>query len=1010
MTDERMEEIYRQNPAMLKEFDEKASLIRKAKTSDLRAEIVTIPVHFIIVHAPGEEVGTGDNLSMDHILSQLQVMNEDFRRLNADATNTPSVFAAADSEVEFCLATIDPMGNPTDGITRYPTNQSFDPNEFTIKQETNWPRDTYLNIWVTPDIGALGYAYVPSISFLPNAVLDGVVCRTSAFGDIGFATHPVYNLGRTVTHEIGHYLGLGHIWRNDGCGADDGFDDTPKQDDENFGCRNHPSPSCSNGGDMFMNYMDYVDDDCMNAFTEDQNTYMHLILNGPRASLLNASAIVCSVGPPALLATIEVENVDCNGDLSGTATIFATGGVPDYLYSLDNLNFSTDSSFSNLPAGDHVAYIEDSEGTVFQVEFSISEPDPIEIFIEESVSPRCFEGSDGAITFSAIGGTEPYLNLTINGTQAFQLEPFDQLPGGFYLIEIEDANGCISMIETELINPDEFVVEVIDLQGIGCAGEPGSATAGSFGGTGEISFSLDGSIFTDFNVFEDLPMGLYTLFGEDELGCTAELDFIIDDYIPIVLDFEEINNVRCAGGSDASVAILADGGNSPFIFTLNESEMSANGSFQNLEAGPYDIIVTDQNGCTAELFVEITEPLPLTVSIQEIRPASCSGSDDGTINVSTAGGNGIIEYSIDGINFTTNPFFDQLESDVYLITVMDENGCTASVEFEIGESPPIQADLVDLGNISCFGASDGFIVLGASGGTGNYSYSIDGILFETSPSFESLSSGTYDGYVQDENGCIQHIQFEMTEPALLEIADETLRQVTCYGESTGAILFEVSGGTGLIDVSLNGQVFQQGDLIDFEGLEAGTYLIEVEDENNCSISKTYTISEPTQLVVDLIDISSDNGNGSGLVTIQITGGTPPYKANGSTFEQNEAYKLESLEAGDYEIIITDANGCQLAVPVLIPLNTSIDHTIKIELLLFPNPNDGGFFIRTNDQKVQEIEILSATGKKVLKRTVNRDLHEHQIQLFDLPSGVYIVRIALSNETVIYKKMAIQGKN
>jgi hypothetical protein len=377
--------------------------------------------------------------------------------------------------------------------------------------------------------------------------------------------------------------------------------------------------------------------------------------------------------------------------------------------------------------------------------------------------------------------------------------------------------------------------------------------------------------------------------------------------------------------------------------------------------------------------------------------------------VSTTGGNGVIEYSIDDINYTTDPFFDQLESDVYQITVMDENGCTASVEFEIGESPSIQVDVVALGNISCFGASDGFIELGASGGAGNYAYSLDGILFDTSPSFESLSSGTYDGYVQDENGCIQHIQFVMTEPALLEIADETLHQVKCNGESTGAILFEVKGGTGLIDVSLNGQVFQQGELIDFEGLEAGTYQVEVEDENNCSISTTYTISEPTPLVVDLIDISSDNGNGSGLVTIQLTGGTPPYIANGSTFDQNEAYKVENLEAGDYEIIFTDANDCQLAVPVVIPLNTGINHTSKNELLLFPNPNNGGFFIRANDQKVQEIEILSATGKRVLKRAVNQDVQEHQIKSHDIPAGVYLVRIELVNEIVVYKKMAIQGK-
>lgn len=1009
MTDERMEPVYAQNPEMLKEFDEKASLIRKAKTSNLRAEVVTIPVHFIIVHSPGEEVGTGDNLSMDHILSQLQVMNEDFRRLNSDAVNTPAVFAAADSEVEFCLATIDPMGNSTDGVTRYPTNQNFDPNEFSIKQETNWPRDTYLNIWVAPNIGALGYAYVPSTGFLPNAVLDGVVCRTSAFGDIGFATHPVYNLGRTVTHEIGHYLGLGHIWRNDGCGADDGFDDTPKQDDENFGCRNHPSPSCNNGGDMFMNYMDYVDDDCMNAFTVDQNTYMHLILNGPRSSLLTASDVVCSLGPSALLATIEIEHVECNGDQTGAATITATGGIPGYQYSLDNITFSADNIFSDLPAGDYIAYVEDSEGTIFQVEFSISEPDPVEIFVEDSVSPSCFDGSDGVIAFSATGGTEPYLNITINGTQVIPLEPYDQLPSGFYTIEVEDANGCISMTEIELVNPEELVLEVVDLQGIGCAGELGIITAGSFGGTGEISFSLDGTQFTDFNVFEDLSMGLYTLFGEDEFGCTAELDFTIDEYIPINVEFEEINHVLCAGDGDGSIVIVAEGGNSPFTYILNETEMSIDGSFQNLEAGAYDIVVSDQNGCTEEVFAEITEPQPLTISIQEVRPASCSGSEDGTIIVSSSGGNGIIEYSIDAITFSSDPFFDQLESNIYQVTVMDENGCTTSVEVEIGESPPIQLDVVNIGNITCFGAADGSVELGATGGAGDYSYSLDGTFFDINPSFQSLTAGTYDGYVRDANGCIQTVEILMTEPAVLEIKDENILQVKCNGESSGAILFEVTGGTGLIDVSLNGKDFQQGNLIDFDGLEAGTYLAEIKDDNNCTLSATYIITEPSTIVVNLIDISSDNGSGSGLVTIQLTGGNPPYVTNGTTIDQNEPYKLENLEAGDYEVIFTDANGCQLTVPVVIPLNTGIDNTRKNEFLLFPNPNNGEFFMRMDDQKMNSFEILSTTGKTMFKSAVHQDQQELHIQLFDIPSGVYVIRVKLMNDRVSYQKMIIQRK-
>jgi hypothetical protein len=207
--------------------------------------VVTIPVHVIIVHPPGQGVGSGVNFSMPHILSQIDVLNEDFRRLNLDAVNTPSVFAADDSEIEFCMASVDPDGNPTDGVTRYGTTQNLNNDEFAIKSATGWDRNNYLNIWVGPGLGGLlGWAYLPTTGGLPNATLDGVVIASGTFGGPGYGTTNNYDLGRTTTHEVGHYLGLRHIWRNNGCGLDDGFPDTPLQDNENYGCPNHPSPSC----------------------------------------------------------------------------------------------------------------------------------------------------------------------------------------------------------------------------------------------------------------------------------------------------------------------------------------------------------------------------------------------------------------------------------------------------------------------------------------------------------------------------------------------------------------------------------------------------------------------------------------------------------------------------------------------------------------------------------------------------------------------------------------------
>ncbi|MFK7908603.1 MAG: S8 family serine peptidase, partial [Chitinophagales bacterium] len=321
-SDHQMQGIYDQNPDYRQKIEEGRKAVMQKIQSNPNfnsrvGDIITLPVHVIIVHPTGEAVGQGSNLSVSKIESQITALNEDFRRTNADAINTPSVFPVSDAEIEFCLASVDPNGNATNGITRYASNQNFDNNESSIKSTTGWDRDDYLNIWVAPTVGALGYAYVPSTSSLPNATVDGVVIVTTTFGGPNTGSNAPYDLGRTTTHEVGHYLGLDHIWGG-GCNQDDGIADTPQQASDNGGCPNHPSPSCNNGGDMFMNYMDYVNDNCMNAFSAGQNTYMRAILNSSRSSLLTSANTKCNliITPPTCTDGIQNGNetgVDCGG-------------------------------------------------------------------------------------------------------------------------------------------------------------------------------------------------------------------------------------------------------------------------------------------------------------------------------------------------------------------------------------------------------------------------------------------------------------------------------------------------------------------------------------------------------------------------------------------------------------------------------------------------------------------------------------------------------------------------
>lgn len=233
-------------------------------------EIIYVPVVVHILYKTALE-----NISDAQVKSQLDALNKDYRRLNVDRVNTPGVFAAVagDARIQFCLAQVDPSGRKTNGIDRKYTDRDFfttdDAMKFTASGGVDaWNSTQYLNIWVVRLSGrSLAYATPPGAA----ADRDGVVVSYDVFGTIE-KVRAVFNLGRTATHEIGHWLGLIHIWGDESCG-NDFVDDTPTQQSYNFGCSSFPKVSaCSpnSNGDMFMNFMDFSDDACMNLFTVGQ--------------------------------------------------------------------------------------------------------------------------------------------------------------------------------------------------------------------------------------------------------------------------------------------------------------------------------------------------------------------------------------------------------------------------------------------------------------------------------------------------------------------------------------------------------------------------------------------------------------------------------------------------------------------------------------------------------------------------------------------------------------------
>lgn len=371
-------------------------------------DLVVIPVVVHVVHNVVSGAIEDNNISFEQIKSQIDRLNEDFGGNNPELSTVPEYFqdiTAFDGiGIQFKLAEIDPDGNATDGITRtYTEKTSFDYEEDDIKRAVTggadaWPRDSYLNIWVCPSINegnALGYAQFPNP--VDDPLTDGLCVAHNYFGDDTGTVNPLesgaYYKGRTLVHEMGHFFGLTHIWGNDNgtCISDDGIIDTPKQADSYYGCPEEGTESCESL-DMFMNYMDYTDDECMYLFSVDQaeRIYEVLTTHPTRVGLVTSGETAfeeCAVQVGTILSPNEfsicfdgaTENLNVINDNENYQKIWVIaepdGSIIAYQVG-DNVNFYGFAPgyygvtvINTLPSGavDIFNLIDDNDWTVFEL-------------------------------------------------------------------------------------------------------------------------------------------------------------------------------------------------------------------------------------------------------------------------------------------------------------------------------------------------------------------------------------------------------------------------------------------------------------------------------------------------------------------------------------------------------------------------------------------------------------------------------------------------------------------
>ena len=544
--------------------------------------VVTIPVVFHILYNTAAE-----NISEAQVMSQLDILNEDFRRLNADQDNVWS--QAADTQIEFCLASQDPNGNPTDGILRMPTNlTSFGTNDamkFTSQGGSDaWPASDYMNFWVC-DLGSslLGYAQFPG----GPASTDGIVCNYTATGSTGTASAP-FDLGRTATHEVGHYLNLRHIWGDGGCGASDFVDDTPDSDGPNYGCA-LGSAACGTT-DMVQNYMDYSDDACMNLFTQGQSDRMNALFapGGARASLVSSPG--CTPAVPDFALDAQAQSV-----IAPAAGVCATSVTPvirvrnngeqtltslDVSYSLDGTEIGT------LTWTGALAYAEIEDVTLSDIapaegnhtfSFTVSNPNggTDENATNDTATSDFFMNTTGSgVTISVGGGSwdsEIGWSLDFNGTVLAS--------GGAGSVTECIPNGC-------------FTFNMTDSYGDGWNGGSYTLTddAGNVLASGDLDTAQSGDGSTQGSDILQIGVADCGLGCTDATACNYDADATLDDGS---CDFD------CAGCTDETACNY----NAAALIDDGSCDFSCYGC-TNPEACNYDSSATLDDG-----FCELPDPV-----------------------------------------------------------------------------------------------------------------------------------------------------------------------------------------------------------------------------------------------------------------------------------------------------------------------------------------------------------------------------------------------------------------
>lgn len=1038
---EHLNDLLQQDPSLaarMQQIETQTNLFVTNYTGDPNRAIITIPV---VIHIVGN--ASVQAITTAQIQSQIDRLNMDYHKLNTDVGLVPSVWTSlvADYEIQFCLASRDPNGNATTGVIRKTVStSSFSTNDAVKSNATGgddaWPASSYLNIWVCNlSGGVLGYAQFPG----GPAATDGVVITYKGFGTGGTAQAP-YNLGRTATHEVGHWLNLYHIWGDDGsgCNGSDQVGDTPNQGAEHYGCPNFPSVSCSNGpnGDMWMNYMDYTDDACMYMFTNGQKARSLALFNtgGARASLLTSQGCQSITSPPVANFTADA-TTSCSGSIKFTD--LSNGSPSSWLW-----NFG-DGGTANTQNPTHVY----SNNGIYTVSLTAtntygSNTKTITgyITINKPAAPSAADVSNcGSGSFSlSTSSNNPVAWLDSNGVKVSSQNPFvtpvlthstsywlhDTVGGNLYHTGRADNSGSGSYLNSnwalifnvntactlqsvyvyangagnrtfEVRTSGGTVLQTLTVN-VPNGGSRVTLNFNLIPGTGyRLGFASGSTINLYRNnsgsVYPYSDAGGYVSITGNNANNAADYYYYCYDWIlqgtGCVSQPKKVTAIVSTGLQVNAIVNNAECGASNGSATASISggtpsynylwSTGATGaSISNLSAGTYTVTATDNNSCSGVATATVASSSSL-VSAKTFSNVSCYEGNNGTAAVSIV--SGTPNYIYLWSNLSNTAAINNLTAGNYYVTITDGVNCQHVDTIVISQPDSIQLQVTATSAL-CYGQASGAATAQASGGESGYNFSWS--TGETGETIHNLATGNYAVTVSDSMNCSTIAEFLIDAPPVIS-TPITTTSVSCYGESNGTANVIPSGGLGNFTF-----LWSNGDTThNATNLSAGVYQVIVSDENGCTTSDTANIEQPSQ-----IQITTTSTNGSASVNI-VSGGVAPYSYLWSTGDTTS--NVTGLSSGNYIVTVTDNNGCTASAGVSV-IATALDLVSdEIVLSVLPNPAKDEIILTVNKISSYTIcTVRNVLAQPIFKKEIgaNRTL----LDCSKWANGVYFLEILQSN--------------